>query len=209
MLPQLAGCDTWHTHWALIWLLYSLVPNFLKWEGGNPSVPPPIKDNVKTTTAKFQFWSGNKIMSWLGVPRAWGRSPRKVENHCSIWKLCLQKQHVLRTESPVGAERRTQDSHGNMTSSLPGYSGSVTRWWVISHPLPLSAVTFPPHSEQICRWASVYKSQYVVLCAQGQRCLSSHLLCGPGRRNPSRSSLFRVRNVWTLCSKSVLKPKSF
>lgn len=51
----------------------------------------------------------------------------KVGNHSSVWKLCLQKQHVLRTQSPVGAERRTGDSHGNMTSSLPGYSGSVTR----------------------------------------------------------------------------------
>lgn len=148
-------------------------------------------------------------MSWLGVPRAWGRSLSKVENHSSMWKLCLQKQHVLRTQSPVGAERRTQDSHGNMTSSLPGDSGSVTLWWVISHPLPFPQSLSHRTRSRSCRWASVYKSQDVVLCAQGQCCLSSHPLRCPGCQKPSRSSLSRVRDVWTLCSQSDLKPKCF
>lgn len=141
-----------------------------------------------TTVAKLQ----------LGGP-----STRKVENHCSVWILYMQKQLFLRINSLLGAGRRNQDYHESTNFSFPDYGGSVSHWWVISRP-PLFLQSLSHHT---VGWASTYKP-WMLFCVQKAvaACLPTSSV---DLQKATRSSLFRRTEVWPLCSKSDLKPDSF
>lgn len=129
--------------------------------------------------AKLQSWSCNKIILWSGrggVTTAWGCSTRKVENHCSIWNLWSNAFLGLRAYGAQGEGVRipmeTLPSHVLVTVALSAVDESF-------HTLCPFCSHFPTTLwSRSCRWASIYKSQDVVLYAGRQWLLSSLVIGG-------------------------------
>lgn len=113
------------------------------------------------------------------------------------------------SEPRGSGEKDSQDSCGNRTS-----------YFLVT--VALSPTDESPHT--LCPFRTHFPTALGADPAGEQVCTSPRtLFCVPegsvvslptasvvlGAEKPSRSSLFRVRDVWALCSKSDLKPKSF